>query len=277
MVSRRVLALSAILAGSICGIRADQKALPPANVAFEATSIKRNVSGSGSMSVGVQPGGRFVAVNATILTLVQNAYPYEQFRIVNAPGWATAERYDVIAVAGAPLTRDQFRGRLQTLLRERLNLLTHIETRTLQTYALVRARPDGELGPSLKRWTIDCDTYKSGVSATPPPRTVADFATPPTCGMRGGAGMFAAGGYALGDFVQSLATDLGTVVSDRTGLEGKFEIALRWNPDPSRPNTDNSLPSLFTAVEEQLGLKLDARREPVEVLVIDRIERPTEN
>ena len=89
--------------------------------------------------------------------------------------------------------------------------------------------------------------------------------------------MFAAGGYALGDFVQSLATDLGTVVSDRTGLEGKFEIALRWNPDPSRPNTDNSLPSLFTAVEEQLGLKLDARREPVEVLVIDRIERPTEN
>lgn len=277
MVSRHLLALSAILVGSICGIRADQQLLSPSNAPFEATSIKRNVSGSGSMSVGVQPGGRFVAVNATALTLVQNAYPYEQFRIVNAPGWTTAERYDVTAVAGTSLTREQFRARLQTLLRERFNLLTHTETRTLQTYALVRARPDGELGPNLKRWTIDCDTYKPGASATPPPRTAADFAIPPTCGMRGGAGMFAAGGYALPDFAQSLATDLGTVVSDRTGLEGKYEITLRWNPDPARPNTDNSLPSLFTAVQEQLGLKLDARREPVEVLVIDRIERPTDN
>jgi len=274
--SRRVLTLSVLSVGCMCGIHVHAQNRQPSSESFEVTAIKRNVSGSGSMNVGIQPGGRFVAVNATALTLIQNAYPYEQFRIVNAPGWATAERYDVTAVAGSPLNADQFRARLQILLRERFNLLAHTETRTLQTYALVLARADGELGPNLKRWTIDCDTYKPG-AATAPPRAVADFAIPPTCGMRGGPGMFAAGGYALADFARSLASDLGTVVNDRTGLEGKYEIALKWNPDPARPNTDNSLPSLFTAVQEQLGLKLDSRREPVEVLVIDRIDRPTGN
>ena len=276
MIAIRLFVFSGILASLVQVPGADGQAAS-ANRGFEAVSIKRNVSDSGSMTVAVQPGGRFVAVNTTMLTLVQEAYPYEQFRIVNAPGWTSAERYDVTAVAGAPLAPNQFRGPLQALLRDRLNLLTHTETRTLQTYALVRVRPDGELGPSLKRWTIDCDTYKPGASATPPPRTIADFAIPPPCGTRGGPGMFAAGGSALISLVDFLATDLGAVVKDRTGLEGSFEISLVWNPDPSRPNTDNSLPSLFTAVEEQLGLKLDARREPVEVLVIDRIERPTEN
>ena len=95
--------------------------------------------------------------------------------------------------------------------------------------------------------------------------------------MRGGAGVFAAGGYALADFARSLATDLDAVVNDRTGLEGPFEIVLQWNPESSRPSTDSSLPSLFTAVQEQLGLKLDPRTEPQDVYVVDSIERPSPN
>src|SRR5918995_753038 len=94
----RLFAVSAILTSLVHVVDAGQQPAS-ANLAFEAVSIRRNVSGSGGMSMGVQPGGRFVAVNATMLTLVQNAYPFEQFRILNAPGWATSERYDVTAVA----------------------------------------------------------------------------------------------------------------------------------------------------------------------------------
>jgi uncharacterized protein (TIGR03435 family) len=94
--------------------------------------------------------------------------------------------------------------------------------------------------------------------------------------MQGGVGVFAAGGVPLGNLVRSLASDLGTPVTDHTGLEGQYEISLRWNPDPGGTG-DPSVPSLFAAIQEQLGLKLEPRREPVEVLVVDRVDRPSEN
>jgi uncharacterized protein (TIGR03435 family) len=273
---RAVVAIAVAVAGSVLSAQAPAPPGTTAGVArFDGASIKRNVSGSGSMTVGGRDG-RWSAVNITPITLVMNAYPFQPYRILDAPGWMSSERYDINAVAEGQPDRARTQAMLRTLLADRFNFAAHIETRTLQTYALVRAREDGQPGPQLKPWTLDCDALrKSGkLPPAPMPRTMADFAIPVPCGMRGGMGVYAAGGRSIADLASSLASDLSAPVTDRTGLSGNFEIVLRWNPDPSAPGADPTLPSLFTAVQEQLGLKLEPRREPAEVLVIDRVERP---
>jgi uncharacterized protein (TIGR03435 family) len=144
----------------------------------------------------------------------------------------------------------------------------------MQTYALLRARSDGQLGPNLKPWMIDCKTYRPKPGELVPPQTVEDLAKPRPCGMSGGSGLLIAGGRPIDTLVRNIAGELRTPVTDHTGLLGEYEISLRWNPDPAR---DSEFPSLFTALQDQLALKLESRREPVEVLVVDRIDRPTEN
>jgi uncharacterized protein (TIGR03435 family) len=245
---------------------------------FDVVSIKRNTSGSGSMGIGVR-GDRFVASNTTLSNLILNGYPYERFRLFAVPAWADTERYDVTASGAARMTRDQLQSAIRAVLADRFGLKAHAEIRRLRTYALVVARPDGQLGPRLRHWHIDCDALKASKSVPdrPFPKTLEEWATPPVCSMRGGTGVFAAGGVSLDYLVRSLAGDLGTPITDHTGLEGQYEISLRWNPDPGGNSGDPSAPSLFAAIQEQLGLKLEARREPVEVLVLDRIDRPTEN
>jgi uncharacterized protein (TIGR03435 family) len=244
---------------------------------FDVASIKRNTSGSGSMSVGVR-GNRFVASNTTLSNLILNGYPYERFRVLGVPAWADTERYDVTAGADAEMTRDQLQSAIRAMLADRLGLKAHTETRRLRTYALIVARPDGQLGPKLRRWEIDCEALRASKSVPerPFPTIPEEWATPPVCGMRGGTGVFAAGGVPLDYLVRSLAGDIGTPITDNTGLEGQYEISLRWNPDPGGAG-DPSVPSLFAAIQEQLGLKLEPRREPVEVLVVDHINRPSEN
>jgi uncharacterized protein (TIGR03435 family) len=271
----RNVSASLILAFTLPVVHAASQQPAPNGPRFDVVSIRRNTSGSGSMTVGGQRG-RFMAVNTTVLTLIMNAYPFETFRVIGAPGWATSERYDVSALVEGEPDLQQRQAMLQRLLADRFNLAAHTETRPMQTYALVLARSDGRLGPQLKPWTVDCDALRKSASAAPPsPRTGADFAIVVPCGMRGSRGAYAAGGYPIDAFARSLSSELSAPVTDRTGLKGDFEILLRWNPDPSLPGADPALPSLFTAVEEQLGLKLEPRREPAEVLVIDRIERPT--
>ena len=271
----RNVSASLILAFGLPVLHAASQQPAPDGPRFDVVSIRRNTTGSGSMTVGGQRG-RFMAVNTTTLTLIMNAYPFETFRVIGAPGWATSERYDVSALTEGEPDLQQRQAMLRRLLAERFNLAAHTEVQPMQTYRLVLARSDGRLGPQLKPWTVDCEALrKSGGAAAPPIRSAADFAVVVPCGMRGGRGVFAAGGYPLESFARSLSSDLSAPVTDRTGLKGDFEILLRWNPDPSLPGADPSLPSLFTAVEEQLGLKLEPRRDPAEVLVIDRIERPT--
>ena len=273
---RGVSVLVAILAGDVFLLgqaSAPQSANGPR---FEAASIKRNVSGSRASSWGGR-GGRWTGTNVTPLTLVTSGYRYETFRIIGAPGWMSSERYDISAVAGSEAERASVEAMLRTLLAERFNFAAHTETRPVQTYTLVRARDDGQLGPRMKPWTLDCDELrKEGKLLTPPPiRTIEDLATPRPCGMSAGPGMYTAGGRSVNELVRALASEVDAPVADGTGLTGLYEMALRWNPDPAAPAADSALPSLFTAIQEQLGLKLEARREPTEVLVIDRSERPT--
>jgi uncharacterized protein (TIGR03435 family) len=276
---RGMSVLVAVLAGEVF-LRAQTSAPQSAKgPRFEAASIKRNVSGSGASSWGGR-GGRWTGTNITPLMLVTNAYQYESFRIAGAPGWMSSERYDISAVADSEAERTPVQAMLRTLLAERFNFAAHTEMRSVQTYTLVRSRDDGLLGPRMKPWTIDCDALRKAgqLQLPPPPRTIEDLATPRLCGMSAGGSTFrfyTAGGRSIGDLARVLMSELNAPVTDRTGLSGLFEMALHWNADPSAPNADPALPSLFTAIQEQLGLKLEARREPTEVLIIDRIDRPT--
>ena len=186
---------------------------------------------------------------------------------------------------------------LRSLLAERFKLVTHMETKDSPIYALVVARTDGRLGPQLKKSDTDCAALMAaargrGPGAMPPPGPPQPGERVP-CGIRIGPGNMAIGGASLAQVANSLGMFVGRIVLDRTRLEGPYDADLTWTPDqmPQRaPGTpgdqpirvngvdiDPNGPSIFTAVQEQLGLKLDSQRGPVDVLVIDRAEKPVEN
>ena len=158
---------------------------------------------------------------------------------------------------------------LRTLLKDRFTLVTHTETRELPIYALVLARPDRRFGEQLRVSSVDCvaleaESHKAG--GTPPPAPGAG----PRCGISSGTGRIQASARLMTDVARALSNTTGRAVVDKTGLDGRYDLELRWNETEEGP-------SLFTAVQEQLGLKLEPQRGPVDVLVIDSAERPTED
>ena len=260
-----------------------QTPTPPAidNTRFDVVSVKRNVSGGFGGGYGGQPGGRFVATNMPPATLVLSLYAIQRFQLVGAPEWLESERYDINAVAeGGTGSRDRQNAMLRNLLADRFKLVTHKETRTIVGHALVPDKSDGRLGPRLKPVTVDCEALRaSGALAAERPRlTMNDFLTPRPCSVYGGAGMFVAGNVSMDALARDLVRSLNAPVMNATGLTGDYEVVLRWNSDPLSAGVDQSLPSsLPIALREQLGLKLEPRPLPVEVVVIDRIERPSDN
>jgi uncharacterized protein (TIGR03435 family) len=266
--------------------------------AFEVASIKLNNSGDGRVMMQQQPGGRFTATNIPLRLLIRNAYQLQDFQIVGAPSWINSERYDIVAKAedGTPpetpsLDRtgpSRIQLMIRSLLAERFQLVAHDETRELPIYALVVARSDGKLGPDLKKSEVDCNAvFAAGRGrGMPPPPGPPQPGERPQCGIRIGMGNLAMGGAPLPQFANSLAMFVGRTVQDKTGLTGNYDVTLTWTPDqmpqrppgaPEPPPADPNGPSIFTALQEQLGLKLDSQKGPVTVLVIDRVERPKEN
>lgn len=189
---------------------------------------------------------------------------------------------------------------LRGLLAERFKLKVHSETRELPVYALVPARPDGRLGPQLRPAAVDCAAMFAGRGrgapggGGPPTAPPGPLATGerPQCGLRIGPGSFSGGSVSMAQLATSLSGFVQRVVLDRTGLTGDYDLDLSYTPDqtpqglgpavpppgaPPLPPIDPNGPSIFTAVQEQLGLKLESQRGPVAVLVIDSVEPPTED
>lgn len=267
--------------------------------AFEVASVKLNNSGDGRVMLSQQPGGRFTATNVPLRLLIRNAYQLQDFQIVGAPSWINSERYDIVAKAedGTPpetpsLDRtgpSRIQLMMRSLLAERFQLVAHDETRELPIYALVVARSDGKLGPDLKKSEVDCNALFAagrGRGMPPPPPVGPPQGERPQCGVRIGPGNLAMGGAPMPQIANSLAMFVGRTVQDKTGLTGNYDATLTWTPDqmpqrppgaPEPPPADPNGPSIFTALQEQLGLKLDSQKGPVHVLVIDRVERPKEN
>ena len=295
-----VCAGAAFIASSDGGLRAQAPAPPGDKPKFEVASVRPNTSNDGKVMLGVQPGGRFTAVNVPAWDLIRQAYSLQRSQIVGGPDWLETARFDVTAKAEGDIPRMGPGGpagplnfMLQDLLEDRFKLAAHRETREMPIYALVLARADKKLGEGLHASTVDCEAFRGRGRGGPggpggPDGRGRGLPAPgerPTCGMMIGPGQVTAGGMPIANLALMLSQMTQRIVEDRTGLTGNFDIDLTFTPERmpqgapppgvQLPPIDPNGPSVFTAVQEQLGLKLESTRGPVEVLVIDHVERPT--
>ena len=251
-------------------------------LAFDVASVKPNKSASLRSTVRVQPGGTFTATNVTLRMLIRNAYQLPTDEIVGGPDWMNADRFDVQAKAIEDTPQKQVLLMLQTLLTDRFRLQAHRETRDLPVYALVMARRDGRLGPQLRRAPLDC----AGISASP---TIPGPRDPNArCGFVGPGpeNSLRFRGITTEGLARFLEPSVRRPVIDRTGLTGYFDMDLPMTaeigPPPPPPGLPDAvedrqspfIPTIFTAVQERLGLKLASARAPIEILIIDRAEKP---
>lgn len=285
---RSCIAVAALVlgAGSQIQGQVDSGGLP----AFEVASIKPR---TGATPVGFPPQApdRFVSPDITASQLIRYAYDMQEFQIIGGPSWLRSSRFDVSAKAEGPTTQDRMRLMVRRLLADRFGLRAHAESRELSTYALVVARADGRLGEHMRPSAIDCQAIIAAGKVRPPTAAAA-AGLPPQCAWRiaitASSAQMMVDGVQLARFATLLGPMARRTVVDRTGLAGTYDIDLEFLPDqaglpvvpvirdsPAPPARDGL--SLFTALQEQLGLKLESERGPVNVLVIDGAELPAPN
>jgi uncharacterized protein (TIGR03435 family) len=232
---------------------------PEKKPSFEVASIKPNKdTGGGSWSTS---GGRQTIIGTTATVLIMSAFNVHEYEVVGAPSWSDSERLDVITQTEGKSTREESRLMMQSLLEERFALKAHLETREGPVYRLVLAKKDGTLGPQLLKSTSQCGDK--------PPASVpwALYA----CQGRTGPADMVMGATLFSGLTTTLESLVDRRIVDETGLTGRFDVKLEWSRGPN----DVERPSIFTAIQEQLGLKLEPARGPSRVLVIDHISRPT--
>jgi uncharacterized protein (TIGR03435 family) len=239
---------------------------------FEAASIRVNNAGRGTGGVMTPRGNQWRARDATVRTLVRFAYGsdgdlltpalLDEFLVVGGPTWIDTEAFDIVAVMPEAPSRalGDSALMLRALLAQRFALKVHSETRELPAYSLVRDRPDGKPGPELRVSSAQCA----------PPNAPAEPGQT-RCRVRQAFQGLIANGVSMTQFASALSPILGRKVFDRTTLSGIFDFNVRFTDDAA---PDPRFPSLFTAVREQLGLKLDPTRAPAEIVVIDSVQRP---
>jgi uncharacterized protein (TIGR03435 family) len=252
----------------------------PAEVSpsFEVASVRRTELLDGGR-FGAWPGGRFQMVNGTVELLITWAYDVRLADLViGAPDWVRAERYDVNAkAADSTASIPQQKLMMQALLRERFKLQIAQRQEMRPVYELVLARPDGGLGPKLKTVAIDCDAWfremTPGKTRPRPPSIPADVEP---CTTLSNPTSMKSGGTSIAALASSLTYMVQRIVIEKTGLKGYYTYELEYEPSGMlSARATSTLPSIFTALQEQLGLRLQSARAPVDVLVIERIERPT--
>lgn len=235
--------------------------------AFEAASIKPDKSGDRRVGIIPFPGGRLNATNVTVKMLIRTAYRVQDFQILGGPSWLASERYDVEAKAAGNASNDELWQMLQTLLADRFQLALHRETKELPIYALTLTKG----GPKFKE--AEC------IGATGPSNPCGGFSFLLSGQLKGRSAP-------ISQLALTLSTILGRRVVDETGLAGKYDIDLQWTPDESIAQSpidagtlspETNFPSLTTALQEQIGLKLVSEKGPVEVLVIEHAEKASEN
>jgi uncharacterized protein (TIGR03435 family) len=256
--------------------------------AFEVVSVKLNTSANPSGNISGATPGRFTMSGVPLLFIVNYAYPVRGYQLAGLPDWAGTTNYDINATYPAgPQPNDQaVREMVQTLLAQRFALKTHHETRSLQSYALVAVRKDGTLGAQAAPSNVDCDTWlaeKRPTFGAGSPSRLVPGGKRAACTMMATRRFIAAGTQTLTQLATTLSALVGRPVIDRTGISGTFDMDLEWTPsmEMAAPGSTTAAngdgPSIFAALQEQLGLRLESTTAPFDVLVIDHIERPTEN
>ncbi len=264
------------------GVFAQSTAAPK----FDVASIKLDTSGIPRHIVRPLPGG-LRTENAPVRMLMQNAYGLQSYQIAGGPGWIDSAGYDIDAKAAGATDRRHVFAMLQSLLEDRFKLKAHRETKELPVYDLIAAKGGLKLPSPKEGACLSTASSNWAGGRLPPPGGVQ---TPlPPCGdisvmlLPGGARM-QGGNVTMAEFIRVLSMALGSSVIDKTGFSGPFDVRLDFLPDettaalPAPPSPpDEPKASILNAIQEQLGLKLEAAKGPVEVLVVDHVERPTEN
>jgi uncharacterized protein (TIGR03435 family) len=250
LASRRIaIAAVALLTCAVVPLFAQQP-----DLRFDVASVKPNGSGGG-INFRPHPLDGIVFSNYPLEAIVRIAYGVQPFRVVGLPAWTAEERFDIAAKATRTISEDERRLMMRALLAERFQLKAHFENRERTIYVMTAARADRRLGPGLKP-RPDCETSK--------------------CSSGGGArgGELKQEAVTLTEVAGMLSTLREELVRDEAGLPGRFDVQLSWKPETSTDSNDDR-PAFFTAIQEQLGLKLEPQRRPVEMLIIESIDRPT--
>lgn len=223
---------------------------------FEVASVKANVGADRSIPFRMPPPDGITLTNNPLESIIRYAYNVQPFRLIGVPAWTREERYDIAAKAARPISEDERRLMMRALLVDRFHLNARFESRTQTVYVLKPARADQQLGPGL----------------TPRPDCSS---TPCESGGSGRNDSIRVRAVTLTRLAEGmLSTVRGELVVNETGIPGTFDVELSWRPETSSDAND-ARPAFSTALEEQLGLKLDPQRRPVDVLVVQSIERPT--
>jgi uncharacterized protein (TIGR03435 family) len=265
---------------------------------FDVVSVKphqptADAPFGGFAMMNTRPDGSLTMSRVPVALVLSLAYqPMSTADMVGLPDWASREYFDITATAS--LSNPGFEERtamVRAMLEDRFQLRAHRERREVPSFDLLLARNDGKLGPGLVRSDTDCDAWMAArrkeaeealrSGAQPPPPQPFDPNSPPPC-LMGALPNGIRGEVTIASLASMLRSTAGRVVVDKTGLSGTYRVNLTFDvsasfrgPAALPPNDD--VPSLFTAVREQLGLRLEPSRTEREVLVIDRLERPTEN
>jgi uncharacterized protein (TIGR03435 family) len=259
---------------------------------FDVVSIKPSQPGAANRLPRISPG-RVELFNTTLKQLIASAYsrfPFDPREVVGGPAWIDSERFDIVATMERPPQFDQtgmlgeLNGMLRALIEQRFGVKAHNEQRQGDVYTLTFARSDRKTGAGLRQVPDACAAaLKELAGAAPLPQRSG----PPPCSFGGPPGRLIGTGVTIAMFASVLSGNAGRTVIDRTGLAGSFDIEMNFDPSstaqappgapPGPTPTDDSKPSIFTALREQLGLKLEPTRGPVDVLVVDQAERPMPN
>ena len=269
---------------------------PPSgdSYSFEVATLKQNKSGERGSFIRRLPGGRVTVTNVPARALITFAYQLGQYQLVGGPGWLADDKFDITAkIEGNPEWEGPGSGKpdpinvaMRKLLAERFHLKLHTESRDLDAYALVMVKP-GVTGPALKPSPTDCkamaEQLRQGKKppVAPPP---VDGITP--CSIMGRFGQISFDGFPMSQAAGMMVGQAGRPVVDRTGLNGNWQFLMTFAqerpvgapiPDEKLPPPDPNAPSFFTALQEQLGLKLESTKAPFDVTVIDSVEHPTDD
>jgi bla regulator protein blaR1 len=270
-------------------VRAQVRQVTGDRPSFEVASVKPNTTtGPNQIRVGMPGNGRFTIDNMPLAELIRFAYELQPFQLTGGPDWINSQRFDVTATTGGQTAPPLVRQMLQSLLAERFNLAIHTETRDMAIYEMIIARGDRRLGEKLRVSGPDCAPLKMppGMPPPPPPTGAASRGAPPPgapgCGTVFGNGFFSTRRTSMELLARNLSRTVRRIVVDKTGLSGFYDIDLEFMPDgplpsqaaggPQFPNPNPDAPSIYTALQEQLGLKLESARGPVEMMVVDRAE-----
>ena len=264
-------------------------------VAFEVASVKPSPPPPGNpfgfptrSVVRIDRRGQFSGSQLTLRELIRRAYDLPDFQIEGGPAWLTSERFEVAAkppqTAAVPVSAETMRSMLQSLLSNRFHVKAHTESREMAVFRLIAAGRDGKPSDQLRPSKVDCPSIRASRGAETPP----DDGSKPECGISYRMNMptrtmtMELNGESLSELMRALVTETRRPVIDDTGLRGTFDGTLTFVPEPlpGFPPAPGSAPegvSVFTALQELFGLKLEPGRGSVSVLVIESADRPTEN